>query len=227
MLKPRKRITKKELKEDKLVTFYFEASSWVEKNLRYVIGGATALVVIIVAIFLYSQSQNKANQDAAVDYARAIKAYESSDYQGALTLFSNVVDNYGGTKSGKTSRFYLANCFFFTNDYDNAEKFYNKYLSRGNDKLLTPAAMAGIAACYEQRKEYEKAAKQYEKTVSKHSDYVLVSEYLLNAAACYQSAGKADQAVKVLDQIIDDYSDSQEKDQAVILKAMIESAPAM
>jgi len=43
MLTPRKRITKKQLKEDKLVTLYAKSRDWVEANFKLVSGAAAVI----------------------------------------------------------------------------------------------------------------------------------------------------------------------------------------
>ena len=111
MLKPRKRLTKKQLKEDKLVTFYMNASTWVENNSKYLIGGIIGVVVFVGAIFLYSNSLKKSEAAASVELARAIRTYQSQDYKGALTSLSTIVENYGSSQSGKIALLYLANSF--------------------------------------------------------------------------------------------------------------------
>ena len=48
MLTPRKRITKKQLKEDKLVTLYAKSRDWVEANFKLVSGAAAVILLLIV-----------------------------------------------------------------------------------------------------------------------------------------------------------------------------------
>ena len=57
MLKPKKRITRKEIKQDKLVTIYFKVNDWLNENSKYVVGVGIALVIIIAAAFIFSSRQ--------------------------------------------------------------------------------------------------------------------------------------------------------------------------
>lgn len=222
MLKPRKRLSKKKLKEDKLVTFYYKASAWAEDNSKYVIGAITAAAIIFVAVYFYANSQKGAEQKASVELAKATRTFESGDYQNAMPLLTNLVEKYGSTKSGKMGLLYLADSFFETNDYENAKINYKKFASafRGDEHILS-AAYAGIAACDEQLKNYQEAAQEYEKTVKKFPDSIFAPNYLLRAARCYTLAKMPNEAKNVYAKLVKDYPDAQEKSEALMLKAML------
>jgi tetratricopeptide (TPR) repeat protein len=221
MLKPRKRITKKELKQDQLVTFYYEANAWIEKNLKYVTAGALALLVVLVIGVLISNSNKKAGLKASVELTKAVRIFESGDTQAALSLLNTIVKDYGSTQSGRFARYYLANAFYKNQDYDNALTHYKKFAASFNgDQYLHISALAGVASCLEQKQEYAQAAESYEKIVDKNPKIFNAALYLLKAAQCYTSAGNATRSVEPLDKIIKDYPDAPEKSDAVFLKAI-------
>jgi len=222
MLKPRKRLTKKNLKEDKLVTFYFNAQTWIGENSKIIIIAATAIVFIIAATFLYNNSKLKNESTASVELSKAVSAFQENDIPKALPLLNNIVENYGNTRSGKLATFYLANSFFKNGDYENALNNFKKFSSgfKGDD-LIKSSAMAGIAACYEQQGDYVKAAEQYVKTAKKFNKNFKAPAYLVKAARCYNLAQNSEKAIEILDQIIEQYPESKEKDEAILLKAMI------
>ena len=63
MLKPRKQITKKQLKEDSLVTFYFKAQEWLEVHGKTLMIAAAAVLLAIAgfAYYLYAQKIGRAH----------------------------------------------------------------------------------------------------------------------------------------------------------------------
>ena len=222
MLKPRKRLSRKQLKEDKLVTIYTKAQELFEEYSKYVLGAVAALVVIFVVVFMYNNSQKKAEIEASVKLAQATAAYERGDFQNATSLLSNLIEENGNTRSGKLGRLYLANSLFQTQDYTGAEENYKKFTtSFKGDEHIVSAAAAGIAACFEERKEYEKAAKEYEKVVAKYSDSIFAPRYLLRAGRCYQLAEKPNLAKNTFTKLIDKYPDSQEKENAILMNSML------
>ncbi|HPG40995.1 MAG TPA: tetratricopeptide repeat protein [bacterium] len=221
MLKPRKRITKKTLKEDKLVTFYFKAQTWVDQNSKTLLIALAAFIAVLAIVIFLNFTHKKKEAGASVELAKAMRAYQESDYQNALPLLNNLVENYGSTHSGKLGAFYLANTFFKNGDFDNAQKYYKKFASGfKGDEVILSSAMAGIAACLEQKNDYEGAARQYEKTAARFSDTFIAPAYFIKAGRCYSLAQNNEKAKQLYEKIIKDYPESKEKDDAILLKAL-------
>jgi len=211
MLTPKKRISKKDLKEDKLVTYYFQVQDWLEVNAKLVYGALAIIIVLDGAFTYYENSQEKAEQLASVDLSKAVRVYEASDYSNAITLFSNLVEEYGSTSSGKLGKFYLANSFYKIGDYTNAKEYFKKSVSGlKTDDHLAAAAAAGVAACLEQEENYSEAAKTFENVAKKYPETPLASQYVFKAARCYQLAENTDKAASLYDKIINDYSDDEQ-----------------
>lgn len=222
MLKPRKRLTKKELKEDKLVTIYMQAQRWLEEYSKYIIGGIAAILIIVLIGVFYSNSLKTAEMESSSTLSQATNAYERGDYETAASILSNLVDQSGNTRSGKLARLYLANSLFQTGKYYEAEEQYRKFAGkfRGDEHILSAAA-AGIAACMEQRQEYESAARQYEKVAKKYKGSIFAPRYLLRAARCYQLAEKTNLAKQTYSRLIEEYPESTEKEEAQLLSALL------
>jgi len=217
MLKPRKRITKKEIKQDKLVTIYFKVNDWLEANSKYVIVATISLVIIIAGIFLFISQQRSKEEKASANLAVSVRLLESGQYRDAIDKLNVLVDEFGSTKSGKLGRFYLANAHFELEEYGLAEEQFRKFLSKSvNDPLLISSALSGHAASLEQMGKYIGAAELYEKAARKYPKECLVSEELFNAARCYILAGEKQTAVAVLQKIIKDYPKSEEAEKAKV-----------
>jgi TolA-binding protein len=220
MLTPRKRITKKKLKEDKFITYSVRVRDWIEANSKIVLSGLTALVVILAAIFIINNMRQKAEATASVELANAMHVYESRDYANAVTLFTSIVNSSGGTRSGKLARFYLAQSLYNTDEYAAAQEHFRKFASSfSGDDYIKTAALAGEAACLEQQGQFVQAAEKYQKITKKY-DTPFAARYLLRAARCYAQAGNDDKAQAIYQQIIDDYPNSQEKSDALLYSSM-------
>ncbi len=221
MLKPRKRITKKKLKEDKLVTLYFKVIDKLERNTNLILGIAAAVVIIIAGVSYYLYSSHKAEEQASVELARAMRIYEVGDYQNAIAQLSNVTENYGGSRSGKIARFYLANAFYQIKDYENAEKNFRRFLSGfSGDEHFLAAAQGGVAATLVQRGRLAEAAAAYEKAAKKY-DSVLSAGFFIQAGHCYARADNPKKAKEMYETVIEKYPQSSEKDEAIILMNML------
>ena len=219
MLKPKKKISKKEIKQDTLITAYAKVTSFYEQNKKYISYGTTALVVLIIGIIIYTNNRRANNEKAAAELGKVFAIYdmaandikqykiaiEGQPERGIIGLKS-IVDNYGNSESGELARFYLANAYMNLGQYDEAIKQYDSF-STDND-LLKASALAGLASCYEVKNEYSKAAANFEKAGNLISNPNTTPEYLSAAARCYGSAGEKEKAITMLKKIKKEYPTS-------------------
>jgi TolA-binding protein len=203
MLKPKKKITKKEIKEDKLVTTYFEATTWYETNKKIVNGVLVGVVALAIVIVAYMNNVNSNNQKANTELGKVMPYYDQGKFDVAIggNLQENIrglqsiVDDYSNTKAGELAKFYLANAYFSQNDLDKALKYFLDVSVK--DEMITASAIAGAGACYEAKKDYDKAASAYEKAAFKSTKDVNAAENMFHAARNYLLAGKKEKAAEL------------------------------
>jgi tetratricopeptide (TPR) repeat protein len=216
MLKPRRKITKRELKQDALVTNYFKALEFYDKYKRYIAWGIAGIALVVIAIVIYTNNRRNADQRAATALGQIIQIYDRGDYRLALNGIpeqnvvglQRIVDNYGGTASGELATFYAANCYFYLGDYDKALKYYKEFDAPG--KILESAAKAGIAGCYEAKKDFRTAAEYFLKAVAVDPHGTRAAEYMLNAALDYKQAGEKEKAIELFRKLKHDYPRARE-----------------
>jgi tetratricopeptide (TPR) repeat protein len=95
------------------------------------------VVEIIVILFLIDGG-GLTRISAINDYKeKAQKAYESSDYQGAVKAYRFLIDSMGVTEDPLYLN--LANAYFHLSDTSNAAYFYVKTIDGKNEKLASKA----------------------------------------------------------------------------------------
>ena len=211
MLKPKKKISKREIKEDKLVTSYFEATTWYQANKKIVNGVLTGIVVLAVVIVAYMNNVSSNNTKATSELGKITPYYDQGKYDVAINgnLQENVrglqaiVDDYGSTKSGELATFYLANCYFAQGDYDKSLKYFLDV--DVSDELVSVSSIAGAAACYEAQGNYEKAAATFEKAAFKNAKDINAAENMFHAAKNYLVAGNKEKAAELFKKIKKDH----------------------
>ena len=57
MLKPKKKISKRELKQDTLITTYMKVTTFYEQHKKQISIGVTALVVVIIALVIFFKNK--------------------------------------------------------------------------------------------------------------------------------------------------------------------------
>jgi tetratricopeptide (TPR) repeat protein len=219
MLKAQKRLTKRELKEDKFVTLYFQVQEYFYRNSKILIGALVGLIVVILAIYGFTRMNASREASAQLELTKAKVALTQQNYAAAIDMLLQLVEEYGGTASGKEGRFYLANAYFANKDFINAERYFQDAAGNLDDDILESSALAGIAACLEEKQDYSGAAESYERAARDYSQVFLTPINLYNSARCYILAGNSEKAETLLNRIIDEYESSSIKTDAEILLA--------
>lgn len=214
MLTKKKKLSKKEIKEDKLVSFYYKAYGYLSENRSRVLTYAgVAAAVIILAIF-YINHRSQQNTEAGIQLAQVIEVYDGGAYLQAIEGqagtkvlgLKKIVEQYGSTENGETAKIYLANAYEFLGRPDDAFKYYDDY--SGSINIYKAAALAGQAGYNAYKNNFEKAAELYEKAANVSKENVLNPDYLLNAGENYLKAGNQKIAKQLLTKIRKDYTTS-------------------
>jgi tetratricopeptide (TPR) repeat protein len=214
MLTKRKKLSKKEIKEDKLVTTYYKAIAFFEENKNRLAMYAGILAVVILAIVLFMNNKKKNNEIAGTELARVMNIYDSGNYLEAiegragtkLIGLKKLVDLYGSTENGEIAKIYIANSYNYLGKLDDANKYYQDY--SGSNKMFKATALAGQASYQAYKNNYEKAADLYKKAAFVTDTDVLNPEYLLQAGINYMAAGKNSDAKELFDKIKKDFPTS-------------------
>jgi TolA-binding protein len=211
MIGKKKKITKKELQEDKLVTTFYKSQEFIDENKQKFILAIGALAVIILAVVWYSNKQNEDNLLASAQLFQIIPIYEQGQYQKAidgepgtqLVGLKNIVENYGNTNNGELAKIYLAHSYYALGEYENALQYYSDY--SGDSELHKSTALAGMAASYEMMEKYSDAAENYEKAAKLIKIDSQSADFLINAGINYIKSGDKSSAKNVLEIVKNDY----------------------
>ena len=201
MLRPKKKITKRELKQDALVTTYAEVTSFYETHKKNISIAITALVIVIIAAVVFFKNRADNNEKAMTLLGSIYTFYDNGQYQLAIDGvpekniqgLRSIVENYGSSSSGGIACFYLASAYYQLGNYDEALRYFEEASVSGD--LLAVSRLAGIADCYEAKGDHRQAAEYFEKAAARNSKDVNVAEYLSNAARNYAQSGDKEKAL--------------------------------
>ncbi|MGH7597583.1 MAG: tetratricopeptide repeat protein [bacterium] len=220
MLTPKKKLTRREMKQDKLVTAWFKLTDYLSEHSRELAMAVGGVVLVIGLFFLFNWMKTRDEVNVSEKFVQARVEYNKQNYTAAIPLLEQLVNEYSGTKSAGIATIYLANAYMHTKDYANAEKFYKKYLDDfDDDPILSISAAYGLAATHEERGDYAKAAMLYEQAGNKHDESYRAPELLISAARCFKLAGQNEGAHRALQQLLDKYPKSALAEEAKLLMA--------
>ncbi len=214
MLTKKKKLSKKEIKEDKLVTYYYKAFNYFNENKSRIGIYAGGLAVVIVAIYFYMSNKAENNNQAGIQLSRVMNLYDAGAYLEAIegrqgtniVGLKKIVSEYGSTENGETAKIFLANAYQMLGNVEEAFKYYEDY--SGSNNIFKAAALSGEAGYYVDKKEFDKAADLYLSASRVAKENVLNPEYMLKAAINYIDAGQKEDAKDLLETIRKDYQTS-------------------
>jgi len=200
--------------EEKLMTTYYKAVDFFDKNKKHVYTALTIAVIAIAGIILMVNKKKANNEIASIEVSKVQQVYNAGNFQQAIngdSLGSSkgllyIVNEYGSTESGEMAKIMLANSYYNERDFDNAEKYYKEY--SGGNKILKVAAAAGLASVMEARNNYADAASQFEKTAEMDKENPFIDQYLFYAAKNYYRANDFDKSKKLFDKLKEDFPKS-------------------
>ncbi len=221
MLNPRKKITKKQLKEDKLLTTVNKVVAYLETEWQKLLMAATAIILIFFVVSFVRNSSIEREHRAASALYPVEDRYIGQVFDDQLVAGLNtIIDQYKDTDSGSRARFLLANTHFTMENYELAEAAFRTFLSEGGGTdFMHCSAYAGIAASYEQRAMYTEAVEYYLKSANDYPGTFTVPDCLLGAARAYIKLGNMQEAKEQCTKILERYPDTPQAQQAEVIIA--------
>jgi TolA-binding protein len=219
----RKRLRKKEMKEDQLVTTALRVSNFVQEHFTKVIAGIVVLVAVVAIVLFTAQARRNSAQVAEREFSLAMNHYQVGDREQAGTAFANIVDRYSGHRVGGMALYFLGECEMAQLRYEPAITAYDGYLDKaGSEGTFSDAATIAKAFCYEGLAQFREAAAVMD-DLSKvmNADDNRYPEVLFYAGTYYREAGDLDTALEFFRQVTETAS-GPVKDRATVWLALLE-----
>ena len=144
MLRPKKKITKKEIQRDPFLETVDQAQAHLEENRsRYLQIGIVILAILIGINVLSNNSQN-ANKEASSSLGDALLTLDLNDQTTAKFQFETVINEYENTTSASLAEYYLGKMSYDNNDNVNAEKYLSSYLNNNPKGLILESPFTSI-----------------------------------------------------------------------------------
>jgi tetratricopeptide (TPR) repeat protein len=205
MLKPKKKITRQDLKEDKLVKTTLQVKTYLEENNKQVLYFVLGVFAIVLIIMWYRYSSQKTSQEAEAQLGMAQIEFNNANYERAANRLRNLIQQYKGTGEAKQGLFLLANIYYQYEDYKQAREYFKEFVDTysGSDILLA-SGYAGLAACYENEKNFTEAGRLYEKAAKIAREFVESDNYFYLAGICYKKAGDLPKAKQQFETLVNE-----------------------
>ncbi len=199
------RLSKEELKEDRVATVAMQAVDYARRNARWVLGTVGLAVVVLVVALVLVQSRTKAAQEASLALMRAQALARNGSYAEALPQLEALAGRFGSTPAGREGRLFLGAGQLAVGNPAASEQVFRKFLaSRPSDKLAESAARRGLAGSLADQGKGAEAAAEYQRS-ARIAGNPLAADDWLQAGLAFQRAGQRDAASKAFQEIIANY----------------------
>lgn len=193
-----------------------QASGFVERNQKLIIGGVAAVLVIIGGYFAYKTFVLKPKQDEAItQMAQAQMQFQQDSFALALENpgagypgFLEIIDEYGITASGNTAKYYAGICYLNLGRFDDAIEYLNKYSAK--DDLTKIMKFGALGDAHSEQGDYDKALSFYKKATTVNDNKFLVPYYLKKYALLANEQGKSAEALTAVERIKSEFPNSSE-----------------
>ncbi|MBN2170715.1 MAG: hypothetical protein JW819_05285 [Candidatus Krumholzibacteriota bacterium] len=149
-----KRLTKRQLKDDKFVDAMLSYGELARKYQRHLLYGILVIILVILGLTWGANYRRAQGEEAQHAFSTALKTLETAmtsaaetDYAVAQAAFEDVHARYGGRQVGKWSLYFTGFCKERVMDYIAAQADYERYLEEDPRGEFEIPARAGIAVC--------------------------------------------------------------------------------
>ena len=217
-----KRLSKKQIKEDKLVTTAFRTSEYIQKNPTPFVIGGVVMAVIFAAILLFMWNADKIESESMTLLARGRLSMETGQAETGKSDLENLITGYSDTKAAGAGALILANYHYTNGQYEDALKYFRMIIENyGGQKMILADAASGAAACLARNKEYAEAARLHEVSADAFPERIWAPGQMKEAVFFYLQAGDTTAAVAVIEKLDSLYETSTESMAAQRLLAEI------
>lgn len=197
------KLTKRQIKEDPLVTAAFRgAALWEEHGRKILLAvGGIALVVVLAVLMLRARGQ--AEDRAAGDLFKAQMAVQQGDYASSVQMLKELIDSAPGTNAAKRGMVLLGDSYVGQGNPTEAATWYRKALDQsGGNHVVRDAGRSGLATALEDSHQYPAAADAYAQMAKDAPTDNDRGNAMLAQARCLLAAGQRASAVEVLRRIL-------------------------
>jgi len=203
MLKPRKKITRKELKKDPFLETVYKTSEhfrkYQKRYLRFGLGGLVVIILIVVAV----RNQQHKGELAEAALGKALVEFDQGDIDNAVLQLETILDDFGSTRSGNLARYLLGRYYFHSGDYATAKTYLQEYTEGTARKLVLGSAYRMLSSIYAQEGDWAGARRAFDKAIKNAISEAEAQEYELAKAAFLLKHEEVAAAQEIVNRILE------------------------
>lgn len=203
-------------------TGIYDLLAWLEVNKkRLAIGlGVAAAAGFVVWIYGWARDQKETKASAELLNLRTpITSTNAPPIPGSA--FLKVANEFPSTDAGTRALLIAAGAFYSENNYTEAQKQFQEFLSRYSESPWAGSAAYGVAACLESQDKREEALAAYQGILSRHPNDAVVPDVKMALARIYEAKNQPELALKMYEELAKGTTQTPRGNEAMIHKEQL------
>ena len=202
MLKPQRKITRKEIKRDPFLETIDKIEYNFEQNKKTYLYIALGLIAVIISVNVLLNKQVQKDIDSNSALGMALVAFDNEDYENAKFQFESILSDFSGTNSFNIANYYLGKISFENNELIIAESYLNEYLNDSEPDILIPGTIKILSNIAFKNNEFDKAIKLLDRGLRLGLDNNISNEFKLLKVSILIEQDKVEIAQNILNEIL-------------------------
>ena len=141
MLKPSRKILRKEIKKDPFLETFEKLENGFAENRKTISNVLILFVAIIIVGSIFINNQSQTELEASSAFGAALVAYSNLDFDNAKFQFESISSSYEGTESEVLSKYYLGKIAYEQGNFDEAKILLNYFLNNNKEATFVCGAI--------------------------------------------------------------------------------------
>ena len=203
MLKPKKKISKQEIKKDPFLEFINNGQKWLQENKKIIYQVVFGVIAVIAVIYFLNNNRMSSGIAGEALLGKALLSQDMGDVENTKFQLQTLVDDYDGTKAGIEGKYYLGKMSFDGGELESASDYLNEYVKKGDNAILMTTAYKLLSEISLKSDDSETAEKHLQKGTKFSENTVYHQEMSLLLANQLFENGKISKAKKIVNNILD------------------------
>jgi len=145
MLRPKKKITRKEIQRDPFLESVNQAQAHLEENRSLYLKIAIGVIVALLFFNIRSNRQAQYNTEASASLGKALVTLDKGDEGSAKFQLETVHNRFNGTSSAYTASYYLGKIKYDAGETLEAQGYLSSFLKKNRKNPLAHSAILMLA----------------------------------------------------------------------------------
>ena len=203
MLKPRKKITRKEIKKDPILEKVANTYSFIQNKQKVLTRIGIGVAIGFILLNIWNNQVKKNNEESSFVFTKALVAWQTGDVDNAQLHFESLTDEFGGTANGKIAHYWLGLISYNAGNSKFSVEYLKQFVKFGKADILLPNAYRLLANLSIDGEDYKKAHFYFNKAIKYSYSEIEQMTHKLNLAEFYLIQKRMVEAKAMLVPILD------------------------